>query len=125
MVFLPGFLARRKNNIPVNAVITMSVSAFLLVLAGNLVVILEFGSVTFLLVSLLMAYANFKIRHRTASLATISILSMLGLFFGTVLIIYYELINQPEQLLFIAGLYVLLTFGAWLYSKKYLLQHVN
>ncbi len=43
--------------------------------------------------------------------------SLLGLLFGTVLIIYYELINQPEQLFFIGGLYVLLTVGAWIYSR--------
>ena len=115
--YLPGFLSRRKNNIPVYAIFTMSAFAFLLVLAGNLVVILEFGSVTFLLVSLLIAYANYKIRHLTGSSAVISVLSMLGLILGTVLIIYYELINQPEQLLFIAGLYVLLTAGAWIYSR--------
>ena len=66
---------------------------------------------------MLMAYANFRIRHLTGSSAVISVLSMLGLIPGTVLIIYYELINQPEQLLFIAGLYVLLTACAWIYSR--------
>ena len=115
--YMPGFLARRKNYIPVYAILTMSVFAFLLVLAGNLVVILEFGSVTFLLVSMLMAYANFKIRHLTGSSAIISILSMLGLMLGMVLIIYFELSNQPEQLFFIAGLYALLTAGAWVFSR--------
>ena len=115
--YLPGILARRKNDIPVYAILTMSVFAFLLVLAGNLVVILEFGSVTFLLVSLLMAYANFKIRHLTGSSVLITVLSMLGLMLGAALIIYYELSNQPEQLFFIGGLYLLLTAGAWIYSR--------
>ena len=115
--YLPTFLAMRKNNIPVYAIFTMSVFAFLLVLAGNLVVILEFGSVTFLLLSMLMAFANFKIRHLTDSSVLISVLSISGLIFGTVLILYYELINQPEQLIFIAGIYVLLTAGAWVYSR--------
>ena len=115
--YLPNFLAGRKDQIPVYAIITMSVFAFLLVLAGNLVVILEFGSVTFLLVSTLMAYANYKIRHLTGSSSIISVLSMLVLIFGTVLIIYYELMNQPEQLLFIGGIYALLTVGAWAYSR--------
>jgi len=115
--YLPGFLNRRKNHIPVYAILTMSAFAFLLVLAGNLEVILEFSSVTFLLVSMLMAYANFKIRHLTDSSVVITIISMMGLLFGTVLIIYYELMNQPEQLLFIGGLYVLLTAGSWIYSR--------
>ncbi|NOQ88196.1 MAG: amino acid permease [Gammaproteobacteria bacterium] len=115
--YLPNFLAGRKDQIPVYAIITMSVFAFLLVLAGNLVVILEFGSVTFLLVSTLMAYANYKIRHLTGSSSIISVLSMLVLIFGTVLIIYYELMNQPEQMFFIGGIYALLTVGAWAYSR--------
>ncbi len=115
--YFPGFLARRTNDIPVYAIFTMSVFAFFLVLAGNLVVILEFGSFTFLLVSLLMAYANFKIRHLTGSSVVISVLSILGLMSGTMLIISYELMNQPEQLFFIGGLYILLTAGAWIYSR--------
>jgi len=36
---------------------------------------------------------------------------------GMVLILYYEYTTQIEQLYFIAGLYILLTFGAWLFSK--------
>jgi len=115
--YMPEFLVKRKNNIPVYAILTMSTFAFLLVLAGSLKVILEFGSMTFLLVSLLMAYANFKIRHLTDSSVVISIISMAGLTLGTVLIIYYELITQPEQLLFIGGLYVLLTVFAKFYSR--------
>ncbi len=120
--YLPSLLAERKNHIPVYAIFTMSSFSFLLVLAGDLEVILEFGSVTFLLVSLLMAYANYKIRHLTNSSAIISILSMMGLTLGTVLIIYYELINQPEQLLFIGGIYALLTIGSWFYSRASLIK---
>jgi len=116
--YLPHFLSRRKNNIPVNAILTMSALAFLLVLAGSLQVILEFGSVTFLLVSMLMAYANFKIRHLTKSSAVISIISILGLMSGMLLILYYEFNNQPEQLIFISGIYALLTISAWLYAKR-------
>ncbi len=116
--YLPHFLSRRKNNIPVNAILSMSALAFLLVLAGSLQVILEFGSVTFLLVSMLMAYANFKIRHLTKSSAVISIISILGLMSGMLLILYYEFNNQPEQLIFISGIYALLTISAWLYAKR-------
>ncbi len=115
--YLPKFLARRINNIPVLAIISMATLAFLLVLAGSLELILEFGSVTFLLVSLLMAYANFKIRKLTHSSSVLTILAFLGLLSGAILILYYELTYQPQQMLFIAGLYALLTLGAWLYSR--------
>jgi len=114
--YFPALLARRKNHIPGMAIITMSSLAFCLILAGNLQLILEFGSVTFLLVSLLMAYANFKIRKQTGSSSLLTLLSIAGLAMGTIIIIYYEASTQPEQLVFIASLYALLTFGSWMFS---------
>jgi len=115
--YFPAFLAKRMNHIPVFAIITMAVLAFLLVLAGSLEVILEFGSVTFLLVSALMAFANYKIRDLTDSSTFITVISFFGLLCGTVLILYYEFNNQPKQLIFILGIYVILTTGSWLYSR--------
>ncbi len=116
--YFPSFLQKRKNNIPIYAVITMSTLAFCLILVGSLKVILEFGSITFLLVSLLMAYANYKIRHLTKSSVVVTVISMFGLFMGFIFIIYYEIITQVEQLFFIVGLYILLTFASWIYSKN-------
>jgi amino acid transporter len=115
--YLPGLLARRINHIPVYSIISMAVLAFLLVHAGCLKLILEFGSVTFLLVSVLMAYANYKIRDLTDSSAALTILALLGLMSGTALILYYEFSTQYQQLFFIGGLYILLTIGPWLYSR--------
>lgn len=116
--YFPRLLATRKNHIPVYAIISMSALAFMLILAGSLQVILEFGSVTFLLVSLLMAFANFKIRRQTRSSSVITVLAMVSLLLGTVLILYYEFTRQPEQLAFILGLYALLTAGSWAFSKR-------
>jgi len=116
--YLPGFLARRINHIPVYSIISMAVFAFLLILVGSLKLILEFGSVTFLLVSLLMAYANYTIRDLTDSSKALTILALLGLTSGTVLIFYYEFSTQPQQIFFIGGLYSLLTLGSWLYSRS-------
>jgi len=116
--YFPKILAKRSNHIPVIAIISMSTLAFLLVLAGSLEVILEFGSVTFLLVSLLMAYANYKIRALTNSSLFITIVSFFALLIGALLILYYEYNNQPKQLIFIIGLYILLTLGSWLFSRN-------
>jgi len=116
--YFPKVLAKRINHIPVFAIISMAVLAFFLVLAGSLEVILEFGSVTFLLVSLLMAYANYKIRNLTNSSLFITTVSFFGLLIGTALILYYEFNNQPLQLIFIIGLYTLLTIGSWLFSRS-------
>jgi len=114
--YFPSFLTKRKNNIPIYSIIMMAIMAFMLIIIGDLKVILEFGSVTFLLVSLLMAYANFKIYKETSSSLVLTILAMIGLFAGMMLILYYEYTTQIEQLYFIGGLYVLLTFAAWIYS---------
>ncbi len=115
--YFPFFLSKRKNHIPVNAIIAMALFAFILILAGSLQVILEFGSITFLLVSLLMAYANFKIRDLTNSSAFITLFSLAGLLLGTVLIFYYEISTQFKQVIFIVIIYILLTAGSWMYSR--------
>jgi len=116
--YFPRLLTRRINNIPVYAIISMALLASILVLVGSLEIILEFGSITFLLVSLLMAYANYKIRDLTNSSPVITIISFLGLMIGTLLILYYEFSNQPQQMFFIGGLYGLLTLGSWSYSNR-------
>lgn len=115
--YFPSFLARRRGRIPIYAIIIMSVMAFVLILAGGLRLILEFGSITFLLVSLLMAYANFRIRHLTDSSRILTVSAIAGLLLATVLIFYYEYSHNPAQLIFISSLYLLLTLGAWVYSK--------
>jgi len=116
--YFPAVLANHRNSIPIYAISAMSLFAFCLVLTGNLELILEFGSVTFLLVSLLMAYANYRIRDLTASSVTLTLLAFLGLMAGTLLILYYEFTDQPKQMLFILCFYIVLTLGAWLYAKS-------
>lgn len=117
--YFPAILAERIDHKPVYAIITMAGLAYCLILAGTLQVILEFGSVTFLLVSLLMAFANFKIRHKTNSSAVITIISVIGLLAGTIIIIGYEITVKVEQIFFIAGIYLILTISAWLYAKRH------
>ncbi len=116
--YFPKFLTQRKNNIPVYSIMIMAVFAFCLILFGDLEVILEFGSVTFLLVSILMAVANFKIHRLTNSSLIITIIAVVGLVCATIAILYYEYTTEIEQVYNIIGLYIILTFMAWLYVKK-------
>ena len=117
--YFPKYLTKRKNNIPVYSIITMSLFAIFLILLGDLKVILEFGSVTFLLVSILMAYANFKIYNLTNSSLILTVFAMAGLGVGAMLIIYYEATTQIEQVYYIGGLYIILTLLSWLSTYKY------
>ncbi len=114
--YLPKQLIKRKVTIPTNAIIAMALTATLLIFIGGLQLILEFGSITFLLVSLLMAIANFKIRKKTDSSTLFTLIAIGGLLTGTVLILTYEYNTKPEQLTFIVGLYLLLSAGAWGYG---------
>lgn len=117
--YLPRWLASRKKDIPANAILTMGGLALGLIMIGGLELILEFGSITFLLVSLLMALANFKIREKTGSATSLTLIAIVGLALGAVLILYYELHSRPVQMLFILGLYVTLTAGAWRFSSNH------
>lgn len=122
--YFPKWLSHRKNNIPRNAVISMAIMASILILIGGLELILEFGSITFLLVSLLMAIANYKIRHKTRSSPAIAILAMFGLGLGGIMILYYEFTTKWEEMVAIVILYILLAIGAWVFSKKNGKQHI-
>ena len=115
--YFPDWLSIRKENRPINSIISLALIASVLILIGGLELILEFGSITFLLVSLLMAIANYKIRDKTNSSKFKTILSILGLGIGGLLILYYEFTAKWEQMLFIILLYVFLAFGAWRYAK--------
>jgi amino acid transporter len=116
--FLPKGLAKRKRNIPTIAIISMAVMASILIIAGGLRLLVEFGSITFLIVSLLMAIINHNIRDKTHSSSLITILSIIGLGTGGILILYYEFSNKWEQMVSIIIVYILLSIGAWFYSKK-------
>lgn len=115
--YLPAWLTKRRNHIPVNAIITMALLASLLILIGGLQLILEFGSITFLLVSLLVAVANYKIREKTGSSPWMTLSAVGGLTLGGILILYYEFTHKPAQMWFILGIYVLLSIGAITYAK--------
>ena len=116
--YLPAWLAERDRQIPVHAILTLSGLAFCLLLSGSLEDILEFGSITFLLVSLLMAVANYKIRRLSDSSAVVTLIAVTGLLSGTMLIFYYEITTQPRQMLFIAAVYAVLTLGARFYARS-------
>ena len=116
--YLPQKFAARKKNIPVVAIVVMASIASLLILVGGLELILEFGSITFLLVSMLMAIANFKVRRKTKSSSFLTLFAIFVLSLGGILILYYEFTTQLHQMLFIVGLYLLLALGAYLYAKK-------
>jgi len=116
--YFPSRLSVRKVRNPINSIIALASMSSALVVIGGLELILEFGSITFLLVSLLMAIANYKIRNETGSSKFLTTLAIVVLSIGGLLILYYEFQNKWEQMLLIILLYILLAIGAWFYSLK-------
>ena len=116
--YFPSPLTKLRKNIPVRGVLLMAAVSSLLILAGGLQLILEFGSITFLVVSLLMAVTNFKMRKKTGSSPIITILVIIVLTIGSVLILYYEFKYDLKQMLFIVGLYIVLTILAFVFASK-------
>ena len=116
--YFPKFLAKRKGSIPVNAVIAMGVLAGVLIIIGGLELILEFGSITFLLVSTLVAIANYDIHDKTNASRPITIIAIVGLLSATSFILYYEFTHKWQQMVAIVALYIILGVGAYVYAKK-------
>ena len=120
---MPTFLSKRNDkNIPTYAILIMALCAFALICTGSLKLILEFGSITFLIVCLIITIANFKIRKSTNSSTFVLICAMLVLVSSSFLILYYEVMTDIYQIYFILILYFLLTIGAVYYSKKALVK---
>jgi hypothetical protein len=65
-----------------------------------------------------MGIANYKIRKETKSSTFITLLSIVGLGIGGILILYYELTNNWEQMLAILVLYAFLGLGARKFAKR-------
>ncbi|MCB9235587.1 MAG: amino acid permease [Bacteroidia bacterium] len=117
--YFPKFLAKRvKVHIPNHALITMAILAFALILSGGLQIILEFGSITFIIVSFLMAYSNYVKRAETKTHIFPAMVAMVGLLLGGILIFYYEATEAPEQLIYIFSIYLILVVAAWIYARR-------
>ncbi len=116
--YFPKILSTRiRGHIPSNAIWIMTILSFLLILSGGLRLILEFGSVTFIVVSFLMALANFKIRNKTHSHVIPTLIAMICLFVAAVAILLFEFMHSPQQLFFIFTIYIILIMGALIQSK--------
>ena len=113
--YFPRFLSTRiKKHIPAHAIIAIFVCSLGLLSLGNLETILQFGSITFILVSLLMAIANHSIRKKTKAKGLFTLTAVIGLSMAAILILYHEYISNGA--IRILGIYGLLTLGAWSYS---------
>lgn len=117
--YLPAFLARRhKDHIPGYAVIAMTLTAILMVMLGELEELLEFSSITFIIVSLLMAYANFVKRKQTGTHPLLALGAMVFLAIAMFAILRYQWLFHPRALAVTFGIYIALGVGATTYAWR-------
>ena len=116
--YLPRALAWRVHgHTPVWALVALATMAFIVVATGGLELILEFGSLTFILVSFLVALANLRVRDKTGASLPVALASLIGLGAGGVLIAHYQLTTDPFHFAVTLTLYGVITLLAWLYAR--------
>ncbi len=117
--YLPAILARRhKDHIPGYAIITMTLTALLMVTLGGLEELLEFSSITFIIVSLLMAHANFVKRKETGTHPVLAIGTMALLAMGMFAILRYQWLFHTEALAVTLAIYAALGIGSAFYARR-------
>ena len=116
--YLPRACARRiHGNTPVWALVALAALSYLLVLTGGLELILEFGSLTFILVSFLMAVANLRLRDETNSHVLATSAALVGLGGAGALVIWFQLTTDPFHLWTTLSLYALIALLAGGYAR--------
>lgn len=115
---LPAFMTRRiHGRTPWAAIMTLAALAWMLVLSGQLELIVEFGSLVFIVVSLLMAVANWKVRHATGSSLPMCVVSVGLLGAAGAAIIYWQAVDRPTDLIWTGIVAVALTLGSIGYGR--------
>ncbi len=116
--YLPQALSRRiHGHTPVWALVSLATMAFIVVATGGLELILEFGSLTFILVSFLVALANLRVREKTGASLLVCLASLMGLGSAGVLIVHYQLKTDPFHLAVTLTLYGIITLFSGLHAR--------
>jgi len=116
---MPAFLeARNADGAPWAAVVAMTALGLAFALLGGLEIIASFSSMTFLLVSIAVSVANWRLRAQTGSNPKV-IIAGIALMSTTVALLLAHLATQsPLTLAQLLGLYLLAGLSAWYYSRR-------
>ena len=116
---MPAFLdARNADGAPWAAVVAMTALGLTFALLGGLEIIASFSSMTFLLVSIAVSVANWRLRDKTGSNPKV-IMAGIALMSTTVALLLLHLATErPLTLAQLAGLYLLAGLPAWYYSRR-------
>jgi len=105
-----AFSFRNRETVPWIGVVTLAILTVLFTYLGGLELIASFSSLTFLLVSLAVNIANYKLRHKTGANSYYIILGTILLSFTIGTLMLYLVMHSPEELICIVGIYAVLIF---------------
>ncbi len=116
---MPAILARRNaDNVPWLATSALIALGAAFTMLGGLEVIAAFSSMTFLLVSIGVSVANWRLREKTRAHPA-PIITGIGLMLTTVLLLLIHLgRQQPATLAAVAAIYAAAGLPAWFYARK-------
>lgn len=115
---MPAVFRRRiHGHTPHVALAFMAAAAMVLVATGGLQLIVEFGSITFIGVSLAIAVANVRVRRAAGSSSVLSWASVVGLSVAAVLLVAYQLTHDPQRFGAVAVVALVLVGGARRYAR--------
>ena len=116
--YFPTIFSRRiHGHTPAHSIVALALLAWLLVLSDRLDLILEFGSLTFMIVSLLMAVANLKLRKETGANPWVAATAVISLAAGGVLILVWQLRTEPAHLAFTLAVGLIVIVSSNRYAK--------
>ncbi len=93
------------SETPTRAVLLLAVLSMFFAAAGSLEVIASFSSLTFLLVSIGVSVANFRLSRRTASHRAPIVIGLVLMGTAVAALLYYLAVHEPKKLLLIAAIF--------------------
>jgi amino acid transporter len=113
-----AFSFRSHNDVPWLAIIVLTLLGGVFTVAGGLEVIAAFSSLTFLLVSIGVSAANYRLRARTKSRTGLVILGLALMTITVVLLLVFLWQSSRETLVWIAVIYGVVIAAELLFSKR-------
>ena len=114
-----AFSFRNRESVPWIAVVVIAMLTIVFTYFGGLELIASFSSLTFLLVSLAINIANYKLHHKTKANPYYIVLGSLLLLFTIGTLLVYLIQHSPEILIWIVSIYVVLILSEVINSYFY------
>jgi amino acid transporter len=109
--------SRTRAGVPALAAIVITVLALVLTVMGGLELIASFSSMTFLLVSIAVCVANFRLRKVTKTALTPIIFGIALMASTVILLVRYLLDGHGRTLGFIGAAYAVIALAFWFFQR--------